>query len=46
MPGEEVEIEIRQVFDPEDFSPAFKPELREEVAEEFAREMRAPVEKR
>jgi hypothetical protein len=34
------------VFDPEDFSPAFKPELREEVAEEFAREMRAPVEKR
>ena len=41
MPGEEAEIEIRQVFEPEDFSP----ELREEV-EKFAREMRAPVEKR
>ncbi len=46
MPGEESEIEIRQVFDPEDFSPAFKPELREEVAKEFAQEVRAPVEKR
>ena len=42
MPGEEAEIEIRQVFEPEDF----RPELREEVAENFAREMRAPVEKR
>ena len=46
MPGEEAEIEIRQVFEPEDFSPAFRPELREEVAEQFAREMRAQVEKR
>jgi hypothetical protein len=42
MPGEEAEIEIRQVFEPEDFSP----ELREEAAEKFAREMCAPVEKR
>jgi hypothetical protein len=46
MPGEEAEIEIRQVFEPEDFSPAFSPELREEVAEKFAREMHTPVEKR
>jgi hypothetical protein len=45
MPGEEAEIEIRQVFEPEDFSPGSRPELREEVAEKFAREMRAPVEK-
>src|ERR1700687_4327031 len=30
MPGEEAEIEIRQVFEPEDFSPGFRPELREE----------------
>ena len=45
MPGEEAEIEIRQVFEPEDFSPASQPELRQEVAE-FATEMRAPVEKR
>ena len=42
MPGEEAEIEIRPVFELEDFSP----ELREEVAEKFAREMRAPAEKR
>jgi hypothetical protein len=46
MPGEEAEIEIRQVFEPEDFSPAFSPELREEVAEKFEREMHTPVEKR
>ena len=45
MPGEEAEIEIRQVFEPEDFGPASRPELREEVAEKFARETRAPVEK-
>ena len=32
MPGEEAEIEVRQVFEPEDFSPAFRPELREEDA--------------
>jgi hypothetical protein len=46
MPGEEPEIEIRQVFEPEDFSPASQSELREEAAEKFATEMRAPVEKR
>jgi hypothetical protein len=28
MPGEEAEIEIRQVFEAEDFGPAFTPELR------------------
>lgn len=45
-PNEEVEIEIRQLFEPEDFSRALSPELREEVAEKFAREMRVPAEKR
>ena len=30
MPGEEAEIEIRQVFEAEDFGPAFTPELREQ----------------
>ena len=44
MPGEEAEIEIRQVFEPEDFSPGPKPELREEVAEKFAKARRARVE--
>ena len=38
MPGEEAEIEIRQVFEAEDFGPEFTPELRE--AEE---RMRAEV---
>jgi hypothetical protein len=33
MPGEEAEIEIRQLLEPEDFGPAAKPE---EVAEKFA----------
>ena len=28
MPGEEAEIEIRQVFEAEDFGPAFTPELQ------------------
>jgi len=28
MPGHEAEIEIRQVFEAEDFGPAFTPELR------------------
>ena len=46
MPGEEAEIEIRQVFEPEDFGPAVRSKLREEVAENFARETRAQVEKR
>ena len=36
MPGEEAEIEIRQVFEPEDFSPASNPELRKEGAEKPA----------
>jgi hypothetical protein len=30
MPGEESEIEIRQVFEAEDFGPALTPELREQ----------------
>jgi hypothetical protein len=30
MPGEEAEIEIRQVFEVEDFGPALTPELREQ----------------
>jgi hypothetical protein len=46
MPGEEAEIEIRQVFEAEDFSSASQPELRQEVAAKFATEMGAPVEKR
>jgi hypothetical protein len=29
MPGEESEIEVRPVFDPEDFGKEFTPELRE-----------------
>ena len=29
MPGEEAVIEIRQVFEPEDFSPAFREEVSE-----------------
>ena len=37
MPGEEAEIEIRRVFEPEDFGPA--------VTEKPAPEMRASVEK-
>ena len=32
MPGEEAEIEIRQVFEAEDFGPALKPELSKEFA--------------
>jgi hypothetical protein len=30
MPGDEAEIEIRQVFEPEDFGPASGPEQREQ----------------
>src|SRR4051812_7245530 len=30
MPGQEAEIEIRQIFSPEDFGPALTPELREQ----------------
>ncbi len=32
MPGTEAEIEIRQVFEAEDFGPALTPELREQEA--------------
>jgi hypothetical protein len=46
MPGEEAEIEIRQVFEAEDFSSVSQPELQHEVAEKFETEMGAPVEKR
>jgi hypothetical protein len=46
MPGEESEIEIRRVFEPEDFGPASQPELREEAAEKFTQETRRPVQKR
>jgi hypothetical protein len=35
MPGEEAEIEIRQLFEPEDFGPALKPQPKEEVAEKL-----------
>lgn len=30
MPGEEAELEIRQVFEAEDFGPEFTPELRQQ----------------
>ena len=46
MPDEEAEIEIRQVFELEDFSPAPQPEIREEAAEKFAQATRLSVEKR
>jgi hypothetical protein len=46
MPGEEAVIEIRQVFEAEDFSSAPQPELREEAAVKFNQETRSPVEKR
>ena len=37
MPGEESEIEIRQVFEAEDFGAEFTPELREQEARQRAR---------
>jgi len=40
MPGEESEIEIRQIFSPEDFGPAMTPELKakeEELAAKAAK---------
>jgi hypothetical protein len=46
MPGEEAVIEIRQVFEAEDFSSAPQPELREEAAVKFNQETRSPAEKR
>jgi len=41
----EAEIEIRQVFEPEDFSSVPQPELDAEAAEKFTEETRSPVEK-
>lgn len=35
MPGEESEIEIRPVFEPEDFGEAFTPELRERAQQVY-----------
>jgi hypothetical protein len=46
MPGEEAVIEIRQVFEAEDFSSAPQPEIREEAAVKFNQETRSPAEKR
>ena len=46
MPGQEAEIEIRQVFEAEDFSPAPQPELREEAAEKITQETWPSVETR
>jgi hypothetical protein len=37
MPGEEAEIEIRQVFEAEDFGADFTPELREQEARQRTR---------
>jgi hypothetical protein len=44
MPGEEAEIEIRQVFELEDFGPRMDAGTPEEANEKFAREPRAQVE--
>ncbi len=41
MPGEEAEIEVRQVFEAEDFGPALTPDLREQEER-----LRAEVEQR
>jgi hypothetical protein len=54
MPGEEAEIEIRQLFEEEDFKTweeqafgsASQPDLGHEVTETLATEIGAPVEKR
>jgi hypothetical protein len=46
MPNEEAEIEIRQVFELEDFGPASQAELCHEGAGKSATEMGASVEKR
>ena len=40
MPGEEAEIEIRKVFEAEDFSSAPQPEHHEEAAVKFNQETR------
>jgi hypothetical protein len=46
MPGQEAEIEIRQVFEPEDFIPVPQPELREEASEKITQETWPSVETR
>jgi hypothetical protein len=46
MPGEEGEIEIRQMIEFEDFAPHLKPELGHEVTEKLATEAGVPLEKR
>jgi hypothetical protein len=46
MPGEEATIEIRQLFELDDFDPKTKSELREEVAEKVGAEKHLPAEKR
>ena len=40
MPGEEAELEIRQVFEAEDFGPEFTPDLQAQEAQ-----LRAAIEK-
>ncbi len=46
MPGQEAEIEIRQVFEPEDFSPVPQAEFREEASEKITQETWPSVETR
>ena len=46
MPCEEGEIEIRQIFEFEDFAPTSQPELGHEVTEKLATEAGVPLEKR
>ena len=46
MPGEEAEVEIRQIFEAEDFAPTSQPELGHEVTEKLATEAGVPLEKR
>ena len=46
MPGQEAEIEIRQVFEPEDFSPVPPAEFREEASGKITQETWPSVETR
>jgi hypothetical protein len=46
MPGEEGVIEIRPIFEFEDFAPASQPELGREITEKLATEAGVPLEKR
>jgi hypothetical protein len=46
MPGQEAEIEIRQVFEPEDFSPVPQAEFREEASGKITQETWPSVETR